>query len=132
MWIIYAKNQNAQRSYHTGVWSFKGHVSNWKKFTREAKAGDAVWFVETGTNGRVVLQASFVRCRARELGPLFNVTPTDEELGYIKYDEEGWDMDMLYENGSVPTTPMYIKQTKRPQPVQQFDTIEVSDKPIKR
>ncbi len=126
------KNENVQRSYHTGVWSFKGHVPNWKKFCREAKAGDAVWFVANETKGRVVLQASYVGFRKRELGPLFNVTPTDEDLGHIKYDKEGWDMDMLYENWAVPATPIHIKQPKRPQPVQWFDSIEVSDKPIKR
>ena len=108
MWVIYTRNGNFQRSFHTGVWGFKSRNNNWKSFVKTAKEGDDLCFVESGSGGKVVGFATFLRCGERELGPIFNVTPTDEDQGWTRYDEEGWDWQLHYDAEVVPATDVNI------------------------
>lgn len=77
-------------------WGVDSSHTNWvPNFMREVKPGDVLWFVRSGTGGRVIGVATFVRCCARELGPLVSVTPTNEDLGWTKT-EGGWDTEVHY------------------------------------
>jgi hypothetical protein len=66
-------------------------------FMRRVRPGDCLWFIQGNSGGKIIGVATFTSCRPRELGPLFAVTPTNEELGWVETDG-GWDTEVHYEN----------------------------------
>ena len=116
MWLIYSCNGNFERSLHTGVWGFsKSRNDNWKHFVKTAKQGDDLCFVESGSGGKVVGFATFILCEERRLGPIFNVTPTDEDQGWRKrYDEEEWDWQLRYDTEVIPAADITVKVLGQP------------------
>jgi hypothetical protein len=68
-----------------------------KKFLKNVKKGDKLWFVLTKSQGLLVSVATFDRVQKRELGPFIAVTATNHELGWTEQDGE-WDTEVLFEN----------------------------------
>lgn len=64
-------------------------------FLRNVKPGDRLWFISGKSQGKAVVVATFVRHAPRELGPLVQVTRTDEELGWTHVPGE-WDTEVHY------------------------------------
>ena len=71
---------------------------NWTRaFLRESAPGDRLWFVKSGTGGKVLAVASLTQTRPRVVGPLIALTPTNEELGWTKTHGD-WDTEVQYSN----------------------------------
>jgi hypothetical protein len=65
------------------------------KFIRTVKPGDKIWFIQKASKGKAFGVATFTSNNLREVGPLIDLTPTNEELGWTQ--EEGeWDTEVHY------------------------------------
>lgn len=51
-------------------------------FIKNVKPGDRLWFVKSKSQGKLIAVATYCSHNMRELGPLINVTMTNEELGW--------------------------------------------------
>jgi len=101
-----ATNFNASSS--KAFWGCKSINKNGKKsqntpFITDAKEGDILWFIKSKSNGRVYAVATFTHNAKRELGPLFALTATNEEIGWITTPEiissgNNWDIEVHYKN----------------------------------
>ena len=87
--IHFRKSQSFMR------WGINSKHTWVKKFIRTVKPGDKIWFIQKESKGKAIGVATFTRNNSRELGPLFDLTPTNEELGWTQ--EEGdWDTEVHY------------------------------------
>lgn len=95
-WLIYVNDGiNFNNSSISNTWGIKSWTPLGKCFKNNAKAGDHLWFIKSGSNGLLVAVSTFVEFRNRELGPLIAVTPTDEEFGWLN-GSGGWDVEIHY------------------------------------
>jgi hypothetical protein len=78
-----------------GTWGITSTHSHAKMFMRNAVAGDRIWFLQKG--GKILAVATFVSTNSRELGPLIQLTRTNEELGWTKT-TGNWDTEVHYTN----------------------------------
>jgi len=84
------------RSSCKSIWGIQTMTSPFGKwFVSKAKEGDLLWFVTGNSKGKLVAVATFVRSQKRELGPLLNLTYTNEELGWTDSDGN-WDTEIHY------------------------------------
>jgi hypothetical protein len=63
-----------------------------KHFIKNAQAGDIMWFIQQKTNGKPIAVATFSHIEMRDHGPLIDLTPTNEELGWTN-DTTKWTSD---------------------------------------
>lgn len=85
-WILRVGNgTNFINSSKFNIW---GISSRYKTFIVEAKPEDVLWFVVTGSNGKVIAVSEFSSLQTREL------TPTNEDLGW---DNSGETCDIQFE-----------------------------------
>jgi hypothetical protein len=66
------------------VWGVKSFQPWVKHFIKNVKKGDRLWFVIGGSGGKIIAVSTYESHNIRELGPLVNITMTDEELGWGK------------------------------------------------
>jgi hypothetical protein len=89
--------QNFTASSVHNIWGFKGDTSVGKSFIKLAKPGDRVWFILNkkggGDGGKIAAVATIKIIQKRELGPLINVSLSNEELGWKNGD---WDYELYY------------------------------------
>jgi hypothetical protein len=78
-------------------WGIKGKASCYSKFLQGVREGDILWFIQAQSEGKVIGVATYTRQCVRVLGPLINLTPTNEELGWIKTLGD-WDTEIHYTN----------------------------------
>ncbi len=71
--------------------------SNTSKFIEEVKEDDILWFVTSKSQGKAIAVATFNKIKKREIGPLVNITLTDDELGWNMTDGS-WDHEIHYKN----------------------------------
>lgn len=96
-WILRVGDGNhfiASRSKN--IWGVDSSHHWTMAFLRETKPGDRLWFVQSGTGGKVLAVASLVETRPRVVGPLLALTMTNEELGWTKT-HGNWDIEVHYE-----------------------------------
>jgi hypothetical protein len=60
---------------------------------RNVVPGDRLWFLQRG--GKIIGVATFVSANLRELGPLIQITPTNEEYGWVET-KGSWDTEVHY------------------------------------
>jgi hypothetical protein len=77
------------------IWGTKSKSSSGKGFLNKVEKGDLLWFVKSKSNGQIVAVATFSKSIKRENGPIFDVTPSNEELGWKKGDGT-WDTEIHY------------------------------------
>jgi len=77
---------NLARSSKFRIWGIKTTNSTGKHFIENVKPGDRLWFVKSKSNGKIVAVATYHSSRPRELGPLIELTLTNEELGWTGND----------------------------------------------
>jgi hypothetical protein len=97
-WLLYigdGKNFNASSS--KSIWGITSNHSFTKGFLSTAKTGDRLWFVKSKTNGKIIAVATFTSTNKRILGPLIQLTLTNEELGWDKTDDN-WDTEVHYKD----------------------------------
>lgn len=64
------------------IWGIQSTTPNNKFFLKTVKPGDRLWFVKSKSNGKLIAVATYRSHNKRELGPLVNITLTNEELGW--------------------------------------------------
>ena len=79
------------------IWGINSSHSLAKWFLSNVSEGDLLWFVKGKTNGQIVAVATFTGTKMRILGPLIELTSTNEELGWTKTDGD-WDTEVHYKD----------------------------------
>lgn len=97
-----AKNFNASKDKQ--IWGFKSTTACWINFMRNVKPGDILCFIKKG--GIVLGYAQYVQHSVRELGPLINVSITNEELGWTP---GNWDMELRFKGYVQSTSNLALK-----------------------
>jgi len=96
-WIIRIGNGNHFiSSSKFKIWGINSKdKSNTSKFINDVKENDILWFVTSESKGNVIAVSVFKEIKIRSIGPLINLSMTNEELGWV--DQEGeWDMEICY------------------------------------
>lgn len=81
-WIIRIPDYSAfaNVSYYK-FWLFDSkHIWNCKRFQENIRKGDTIWFMQSNSKGRILAMATFKRFENRKIGPLINISMTNEEL----------------------------------------------------
>jgi hypothetical protein len=83
-----------------GIWACKSSASDGKCFLSNGVEGDKLWFIMNKKYGvNIYAVATFVKTAKRELGPLFNVTMTDEEIGWTPGPNgANWDTEIHFKD----------------------------------
>lgn len=79
------------------IWGINSKTIFSKFIMNKALPGDRLWFVKSKSNGKIIAVATFVSFKRRELGPLIDITYTNEELGWTNQEGE-WDIELHYNN----------------------------------
>ncbi len=95
-WLLRVGNaEQYTKSSSKNLWLIDSTVVAGKYFHANAKPGDRLWFMKSTMKGKLVAVAIFKEFRKRDLGPLFSLTPTNEELGWTGQ-EGNWDTEVHY------------------------------------
>ena len=85
-WTLRVGNsENFVKSSHRGIWGVNSE--NNKTFIANVKPGDTLWFIGNkppghALDGRIIAVATFVSKIERDIGPIFSLTSSNEELGW--------------------------------------------------
>jgi predicted secreted protein len=79
------------------IWGIKSILSSTKYFIKNVKPGDRLWFIKSKSYGKIIAVSIYRTHRERELGPLINVSLSNEELGWRNNNGE-WDIEIHYTN----------------------------------
>jgi len=75
--------ENFIRSSKYKIWGIQTNTSSHGKFfIKNVKPGDRLWFIQSKSHGKILAVATYRSHNVRELGPLVNVSMTNEELGW--------------------------------------------------
>ena len=86
---------NFKNSSKYQIWGFKSHNRN-LMFRKDARTGDRLWFIINKSHGKVIAVATYVFHNNRELGPLIDISRTNEELGWDKEGDGNWNIEIHY------------------------------------
>ena len=82
-WILRAADgENLKRSSKYKIWGIVSTISVGKNFIKNVKPGDRLWFVVNGGLGQAISVATYRSHNERQLGPLINLTMTNDEVGW--------------------------------------------------
>ena len=85
-WIIRISNLSVfstLNKYKFWLYDSK-NIWNCKSFQQNIKKGDTIWFIQAESKGKLIGMATFKRIETRKLGPLINISLTNEELNIPK------------------------------------------------
>lgn len=81
-WLFRSGNgENLKKSSRLRIWGINSKRNN-THFIENVKPGDRLWFVKSGSQGQLIAVATYRSHNSRELGPLINISLTNEELGW--------------------------------------------------
>jgi hypothetical protein len=93
-WLLrVGDGENLKQSSKYRIWGISSKVLTNKYFIKNVKPGDRLWFVKSKSQGKLVAVARYRSHNMRELGPLVDITLTDEELGWTGNGED-WTADV--------------------------------------
>jgi hypothetical protein len=97
-WIIRIGNgRHFVNSSVFNIWGLNSkNKSNTSKFLQNVKKGDILWFVTSNTHGHAIAVAMYKEIKPRQLGPLVNITYSNEELGWTESDGD-WDTEIHFD-----------------------------------
>jgi hypothetical protein len=99
-WILRAANgENLIRSSKYKMWGINTTNSCGKYFIKHVKPGDRLWFVQSKSHGKLLAVATYRSQNKRDLGPLIDVSMSNEELGWTTAPIHGstdWDTEIHY------------------------------------
>lgn len=87
---------NFYNSLPDKIWGIKSNTTNGKFFIENVKENDRLWFIKAKTKGKIIAIANYIKHQKRELGPLINISKSNQELGWIG--DENWDIEVIYDN----------------------------------
>lgn len=84
-WILrIGDGENFIRSSKYRIWGIQTNTSTHGKFfIKNVKPGDRLWFVKSKSQGKIIAVATYRSHNVRELGPLINISMSNEDLGWI-------------------------------------------------
>jgi hypothetical protein len=85
------------RSSSQSIWGITSTSPVGKGFKSTVKAGDILWFVTGRSKGKIIAMATFTQTRERIIGPIIDLTATNEELGWTNT-EGNWDTEVHYKD----------------------------------
>jgi len=77
-------------------WGLNSNNNNAKHLIKNIKENDILWFIKNKTKGQVIAVSKYTRNEKRILGPLINISKTNEELGWDNI--ENIDTIIYYDN----------------------------------
>jgi len=79
-WILrIGDGKNFTNSSKYKIWGINSTSSLGKYFVKE---GDILWFVKSKSHGKIFAVATFVSQNKRQIGPLIDISMTNDELGW--------------------------------------------------
>jgi hypothetical protein len=82
-WLLrIGDGENFIRSSKYKIWGVSNTSSDSKHFIKNVKNGDILWFVQGKSKGKIMAVATYSSHNIRELGPLVNLSMSNEELGW--------------------------------------------------
>lgn len=83
-WLLrVGDGENFKNSSKYRIWGIQTYTSpHGKNFIKKVKKGDRLWFVKGKSKGKILAVATYSSHNNRELGPLINITMTNQELGW--------------------------------------------------
>jgi hypothetical protein len=92
-WLLRVGNgNNFKASSKYRIWGIQSTTPTNKYFIKNVKPGDRLWFVKSKSQGKLLGVAIYRSHNSRELGPLINLSMTEEELGWT-HDGPDWESD---------------------------------------
>ena len=92
-WLLRVGNgNNLIHSSKYKMWGVNSKTPFGKHFISTVRPGDRLWFVKGKSQGRVLAVATYRSQKTRELGPLLDLSLTNEDLGWTN-DETDWISD---------------------------------------
>ena len=86
------KNMIASSKYN--IWGIQTTTSpHGKNFIKNVKRGDRLWFVTSKTQGKMIAVATYSSHIMRDLGPLINLSRTDDDFGWTRDSVTCWTCD---------------------------------------
>ena len=93
-WILRCGDgKNLKNSSKYRIWGISSEITTNKHFLKNVKPGDRLWFVKSKSQGQLVAVAIYGSHNSRELGPLIDISLTNEELGWTGNGEH-WSADI--------------------------------------
>ena len=82
-WLLrIGDGENFINSSNKQIWGISEKSPTNKNFLRKIKKGDFLWFIKSNSNGHAIALATYDKNIKRELGPILDITLTNEELGW--------------------------------------------------
>ena len=98
-WILrVGDGKNFKRSSRFNIWGISSKNSFGKFLISNIKPGDRLWFVKSKSKGLLIAVATYCSYNSRELGPLIQLTKSDEELGWYGDEWSSCDIELHYNN----------------------------------
>ncbi len=119
-WIIRAGNaRNFVKSSKYKIWGMNTQTDvNAKKFISVVKTGDRLWFVKNQSKGKIIAVVTYKYHNLREVGPLLELTMTNEDLGWGK--DEFYNVEIHYEKLYNLSKINLLSQIKSPLTVRKY------------
>lgn len=81
-WLLRSGDcENFTNSSRHRIWGINSNRNN-IFFLKNVKLGDRLWFVQSGSQGKLIAVATYRSHNSREIGPLIDISLTNEELGW--------------------------------------------------
>ena len=82
-WILrVGDGENLKRSSKYRIWGIQSTSPDGKYFVTNVKPGDRLWFVTSKSHGKLIAVATYRSHNTRDLGPLIDISLSNEELGW--------------------------------------------------
>lgn len=95
-WLIIFNNNNFQNSSKFNIYGLNSLSKTNNSFLNNVEKGDRLWFIPSKSNREIIAVCLYEYYKKREIGPLINISKTDEELNWIGNDN--WDIEIHYSN----------------------------------
>ena len=119
-WLLrIGDGENFRRSSKSKIWGIKSTTPACKHFVNHAKPGDRLWFVTGNSSGMTIAVATYKYRKPRELGPLVNVSMTNEELGWTG--PGSWDTEIHYTDLYDISKCELLTNIKGPSTIRKYD-----------
>lgn len=96
-WLFRVGNgENLKRSSKYRIWGISSKSLASKYFIQNVKLGDRLWFVKNKSQGKILAVATYRSHNMRILGPLVDISLTNEELGWFDPIDGEYNIEIHY------------------------------------
>ncbi len=96
-WLLrVGDGENLKHSSKYKIWGVVSKIPVGKHFIENVKSGDRLWFVKSKSQGKLIAVATYRSHNKRDLGPIINISLTNEELGWSDPSGGNSDIEVHY------------------------------------